>query len=286
MALIVPAIILNLQYNRRVTLIWFILGLGAGGLLNSLADNLPPDSLGGRYALRPPHCGYCGRSHRPRDWLALANRLTRRGRCEHCSAPRSPRHWIVEVVTGLSWAWAWQWAGGMVGRALPAMLILSVFILIIVIDVEHRLILWNVIWPSALLILVLNGLSPERGWEKTLQGGLAGYGIVWGVYKLAEGYAWLVGRLRGEPLTEVAFGGGDVNLAGVLGLTVGWTGIVLSLIITVFAGGLFSAIFMIVQTLRRKYNPHTPLPYAPFLIFGAIIIYFFGAHIKTWAAGR
>lgn len=280
---IVPAIILNLQYNRRVTFIWFILGLGVGGLLNSLADNLPPDALGGRYALRRPHCRYCGRAHRRADWLAIIHQVHRQGRCEHCAAPRPPRHWLVEIVTGLSWAWAWHWAGGVWARALPAMLILAIFILIVVIDIEHRLILWNVVWPSALLILLLNGLSPERGWEKTLVGGLAGYGMVWGVYKLAEGYAWLAGRVRGEPLTEVAFGGGDVNLAGVLGLAVGWTGIVLSLMITVFAGGLFSAGFMLVQTLRRRYDPHTPIPYAPFLILGAVIIYFFGANIKAWA---
>lgn len=257
-----------------------------GLVLNSLADNLPPDELGGRHAPRAPHCRYCGQRHAPLYWLALVSAILRRGRCERCAAPRPLRQVSVEVGTAISWVAVWLWANGVWRLALPAMVIVAIFILILVIDVEHRLILWNVIWPSAVLVAVINGLTPERGWEKTLVGGLAGYGIVWGVYKLAEGYAWVAGRLRGEPLSEVAFGGGDVNLAGVLGLTVGWTGILLSLIITVFAGGLFSAGYLLVQTLRRRYDPHTPIPYAPFLLFGAAIIYFFGANLRTWAAGR
>lgn len=267
-------------------IVWFSLGLVAGVALNSLADNLPPDALGGRHAPRAPHCHYCGRPHHPRYWLAVASLVGRQGRCEHCAAPRPLRQAVVEAATALSWMGVWVWSGGVWRLALPALVVVVIFILITVIDVEHRLILWNVIWPAAVIVAVLNGLTPERGWEKTLVGGLAGYGIVWGVYKLAEGYAWLAGRLRGEPLTEVAFGGGDVNLAGVLGLTVGWTGILLSLIITVFAGGLFSAAFLLVQTVRRRYDPHTPIPYAPFLILGATIIYFFGANLKALAAGR
>ncbi len=265
---------------------WMLLGLLAGVALNSLADNLPPDALGGRYAPRAPRCHYCGRPHQRRYWLALASVVGRHGRCEHCAAPRPLRQALVEVGTGLSWAWAWQWAGGAWGLFLPAVVMVSIFILIAVIDIEHRLILWNVIWPSALLVALINGLTPDRGWAKTLLGGLAGYGIVWGVYKFAEGYAWLAGRLRGEPLTEVAFGGGDVNLAGVLGLAVGWTGILLSLMITVLAGGLFSLAYVALQILRRRYNPHTAIPYGPFLILGAVVIYFFGANLKALAAGR
>lgn len=266
--------------------VWFGLGLAAGVALNSLADNLPPDALGGRHGPRAPHCPYCGGPHRPLYWLALVSAVVRHGQCEHCAAPRPLRQFVVELLAGLSWAWAWHWAGGAWEKFFPAAVVLFIFILMTIIDIEHRLILWNVVWPSALLIALINGLTPERGWEKTLAGGLAGYGIVWGIYKLADGYAWLVGRLRGEPLAEAAFGGGDVNLAGVLGLAVGWTGILVALMIAVFAGGVFSAGYLLTQTLRRRYDPHTPIPYAPFLILGAVVIYFFGADLKTLAAGR
>jgi prepilin signal peptidase PulO-like enzyme (type II secretory pathway) len=263
-----------------------LIGLGVGVALNILADGLPPDEVGERGALRWPHCRVCGERHAPQYALAVVAALFKRGRCEHCGAARPLRHGVVEVVTALSCAAVWVWAGGEAARFLPAAALTAIFILITVIDIEHRLILWSVILPASALALLFGIFDPARGWMKTVLGGLAGYGLTWLVFMLAQGYMWFVGQMRGEPLTEVAFGGGDVNLAGLIGLAVGWTGVVVALVIAVFSGGLFSLSYLMVQSLRRRYNPHTPIPYGPFLVFGALVVYFFGAHLKTWGAGH
>ena len=92
-----------------------------------------------------------------------------------------------------------------------------VFILIVVVDVEHRLILWSVVWPASIALALLGAVTPGHGVVKTLLGGLAGYGITLGIFLLAELFARLLQRLRGQSLDEVAFGGGDVNLAGLIG---------------------------------------------------------------------
>lgn len=265
----------------------FFAGLIVGCLLNSLADSLPPDELGVRHRPGLPRCRYCATTHRPPYWLAVAGFLFQSGRCEHCHGPRRLRAAWVEVGTGLALIYLWQWAGGDWAKFLAAALIVAIFILIAVIDLEHRLILWSVIWPSAALVALVGILTPGRGPVKTLVGGAVGYGLVLGVFVLAQVFSIVITRVRGQPLEEVAFGGGDVNLALVIGLAVGWSGIVFALLIAIFAAGTFSLGYLAVQLLRGRYNVFTPIPYGPFLIFGALTIYLYGQElVSLWYPGR
>lgn len=281
-------------------------GLLFGAVLNSLADSLPPDADDVRHAPRRPRCFHCGRPHRTRYRLAVAGLLLRRGRCEHCGAPRRWRPVLVELVASLSTAYLWVWAGAAGGplpdlaaRYLAALVLVLSLILVTVIDVEHRLILWVVVWPTALAILAFAALRSlarlvmpglEMGGNdlvKSLLGGLAGYGVTLAIFLLAEVYMRVVRVVRGQPLEEVAFGGGDVNLAGLVGLAVGWPGVILSLTIAIVAGGLFSLVFILVQLARRRYTPHSAFPYGPFLVLGALVIYLFGKSLAAiFVAGR
>jgi leader peptidase (prepilin peptidase)/N-methyltransferase len=196
------------------------------------------------------------------------------------------------VAAGLSLVYLWWWAtlGAVgptdaLGRFLAAAVIVTVFLLIAVIDVEHRLILRVVVVPAAAVVAFLGLLAPGRGAAKTLLGGLAGYAIVFGIYLLAQLYMALIARLRGRPLEEVAFGGGDVNLAAVVGFAVGWPGVLLALLIAIVAGGLYSLGLILFQIVRGRYSPHGVIPYGPFLILGALAIYLHGRDIAAWWLG-
>jgi len=147
------------------------------------------------------------------------------------------------------------------------------FLLVIVIDYEHRLILFVVTVPAAIVIAVVGSLAPSRGPEKTLLGGLVGFLAVYGLYLMGGLFARLVQRIKKQPLEEVAFGFGDVALAGVIGLAVGNPGIILALLLGVLAGGIFSLGFLLVMVLRRRYEAFMPIPYSPFLILGGMIVY-------------
>lgn len=182
-------------------------------------------------------------------------------------------------------AYLWRWASEDWARFLAAGVIVAIFVLITVIDIEHRLILWRIVWVSALILLVLGVISPERGWQKTLLGGAVGYGLVFGMYLMAELYSLASARLRGQPLEEIAFGGGDVNLAGLIGLAVGWSGVLFALFIGVAAAGAFSLGAVAVQLARRRYDPHMPFPYGPFLVLGALVMYLHGAQLVRWWFG-
>lgn len=252
-----------------------LIGLAVGVGLNVLADDLPPDENGDRGAIKPPHCSVCGHWFAPAHWLAMWHFL-HGGRCSHCSARRRWRSWIVELFTAGTFASLWFWAQADVGRFYAAATISTIFLLITIIDIEHRLILWRVVWVSAIILLIIGVVSPERGWQKTLLGAVVGYSLVFGLFLLGQGYMWLVARLQGKPLDEIAFGGGDVNLAGLIGLAVGWSGVLIALFAGIVAGGVFSLGYIAVQVVRGKYNPHTAIPYGPFLVLGAMVVYLFG----------
>jgi leader peptidase (prepilin peptidase)/N-methyltransferase len=101
------------------------------------------------------------------------------------------------------------------------------------------------------------------------------------LYKFGD----LVARYRARKLVaagqaddeEEALGGGDVYLAGILGLMMGWP-VVLALIYGALLGGLVSLIFIVALLIRRRYSGGvlmTFIPYGPFLIIGAFYVLFF-----------
>jgi prepilin signal peptidase PulO-like enzyme (type II secretory pathway) len=161
----------------------------------------------------------------------------------------------------------------------PGLIIGFVLLLILVIDVEHRLILHVVTGPSAIIIALVNILWADKGVSKVLFGGMVGFAAVLILYMFGAGFAMLVARMRGDPLDEVAFGFGDVTLSGVIGLSVGYPGIILALFAGVMAGGAFSLVYMIGMKLRGRYDAFEAIPYGPFLIIGAALVYYGGREL-------
>ena len=255
-----------------------LLGIFVGAVLNALADDLP-----NRATPRQPHCPACGQTHHLLQWVAIIAFLSRRGRCAHCGAPLPMRRLLVEVASALLLVFVFQKFGVTLKFGLLAVLLESL-LLITVIDLEHRLILYVTIFPTAgvALLYALFGGEQELlpALTKSLLGGLTGFGIFYLLYLFSFGLARLVERLRGEALTEVPFGGGDVNLAGVVGLAVGWPGILLTIMLTVVSGGLVAGLYLLFKRLRGEYVPFTPIPYGPFIVFGAFMLLVFSAEIK------
>ena len=275
-------------YNSGVILLIAPLGWLVGVLLNLLADDLPSRTANAADRLsRPfrfPTCEYCGTRHSVWLWSGLLAFLVRGGRCEHCSAPQRLRAPLAELGLALGFAYLWT-RDPSPARFFPSILVLFLFLLIAVIDIEHRLILYIVSIPSAALMLLIGALFTDHGLARTLAGGAAGFGLMAGTYLLGIGFAWLVARLRGQRLDEVAFGWGDVMLGGVVGLLTGWPGVLLAVLIAVLAGGLIGGVIVLVQLVRRRYRVFTAMPYGPFLVSGGLVIFLWGKDLADWYLG-
>ena len=219
-----------------------------------------------------PSCSSCGGPRPWRAWSGVLAALTLSSRCPYCDAAQSPRRPIVEIV-----ATAWSVVLSLIVPApelyWPSFLLSTIMLLVIVIDLEHRLILHVVTGPAAVVMALLGSLDASRGPVKTLLGGAVGFLLVLGLFLLGGLFARLILRIRGQTLEEVAFGFGDVTLAGVIGLAVGFPGIVVALTLGVLAGGVFSLGYLLVMIARGRYVAFTPIPYSPFLVLGALAVF-------------
>lgn len=232
-------------------------GLLTGGLINWLADVLPQRTR----RWHRPACAYCGQSYDAWRWLAVVGYLSGHNRCAHCAAPLPTRSVLVEL--GL--AVFFPFLGGRYGltRQLAVTLFyVALFVLIAVIDLEHRLVLNVVILPSLLLALLLSLWYPGLGFRQAVLGGATG---LIAFYLIA--LAW-----------PGAMGAGDVTLATFVGLVTGFPLVILALLITIFVGGITSLLLVIIRVKSLK----SYVPYGPFLVIGGLVTLIWGPEIVRW----
>lgn len=157
--------------------------------------------------------------------------------------------------------------------------VITYFALVTTTDVEHRIVMHPV---SILGALVLGAIGISRhGLTSTLLGGAVGFGTMLALYFIGDWLGRLQARKRGEKWKDTALGFGDVNLAGVIGLLMGWPGVISALVVGVFAAGIFGSAYLLWMMLRGKYSAFASIPYAPFLCFGAVFMFTVGLYAST-----
>lgn len=154
--------------------------------------------------------------------------------------------------------------------------ILIYFGLVAVIDIEHRVVLHPVSIVGAVALGAIGLL--RHGFVPTVLGAMAGFGSMLAFYYLGEWLGRLMARGRGEQWQETALGFGDVNLGGVIGLLMGWPGVVAALTVGIVAAGVYSAIFIVITMLTGRFRVFASIPYAPFLCFGAVATVLLGIY--------
>jgi len=161
-----------------------------------------------------------------------------------------------------------------IGFPLGALLLLY-FGVVLVIDLEHRLILHPTSLFGALLGLVVGYL--RQGLPSTLIGGAVGFGIVFLFYLLGALFTKIrARRLQAAGLEaddEEAFGAGDVILATVLGFMLGWPLIWFGILFGVLLGGLIGGLVMLILFLSGKFKAWMVfIPFGPFFVASAFLI--------------
>ena len=258
---------------NAILMIPLLLGWVAGLLVNYLSDVLPVTR---RFS--QPACPNCRAPYR---WIEY---LTFRA-CSSCGRKRSLRTWLVLILGVASYLYFWLSPPKALGFALAAILLVY-FGLITVIDLEHRLILHPTSLVGAVLGLGIGTFVQNKihqGWIQglgySILGGIVGFGILLILYQFGA----LVTRMRARRMRtagqttddEEALGGGDVYLAGVLGLLLGWPFILNGILLAVLIGGAVSILFLIALLVRRRYSSEalmTFIPYGPYFVLSAFIL--------------
>lgn len=262
--------------------LYALLGLLVGAAINLLADQLPR----WRRLYRTPFCPYCDQPRPPWAWVSTLAYLRFKPECEQCSAPISWRHLVVEVGTAVLFGFLWSryGAGEEMVYLLPYTVYSAIFCLVLVIDLEHKLILNVVLYPAWGLALLGSLLHPTPYFYRlALLGGAVGFGILFLIYLAGEVFVKVVSRMRGKPIHAVAFGFGDVRLGLFIGLILGFPEVLTAIFVAVLLGGLAGVLYWFVRALiLRRYSLFTAIPYGPFLIIGAMVMMFFGAPFTPW----
>jgi leader peptidase (prepilin peptidase)/N-methyltransferase len=237
------------------------LGLIAGFLVNYLSDVLPTLRKLGR-----PVCIKCGTAFQWKDYLAINT-------CSSCGLVRSWRTYIT-LGAGVLFSLAlWLSPPVRMGYWL-SLLVLIFFGLVVVIDIEHRLILHMVSIAGALLGIVIG--TVRYNLVTALLGGLVGLAIMLIFYGFGILFSRYRARKFGHDDGEEALGFGDVTLSMVLGLMLGWPLILYGLMFGILIGGLVSLVLVLFLIVSRRYETMTVFTsYGPYLVLGASILLFF-----------
>ena len=262
---------MNIVLLIPVALAWL------GGLLvNYLSDTLPRTR---RFS--PPVCHNCESRIAWLDYLTLR-------RCQNCGIVRSLRTWLTQFILIASFLYVWLNPPKSLGLPL-GLIVLLYFAVITVIDLEHRLILFPTSVFGALLGLFSGTFLYYSGFQKpllsaigiSLLGGLIGFAVMFALYQVGT----IVARYRAKKMAtdglvddeEEALGGGDVYLAGVLGLMLGSRFIMYGLVVGILIGGVVSLALLLALIVQKRYTNNslmTFIPYGPYLIAGAAYMLF------------
>ena len=237
-----------------------VAGLLVGSFLNVVIWRVPR----GESIVHPSsHCPGCGRPVRPKDNVPVVSWMMLRGRCRDCGEPISVRYPLVELGTAL----VFVVLGLRIGLAsdLPAYLYLgAIGVALAMIDVDVKRLPNMIVLPSYIVAttLLLGAATVSGEWSNLLRALLGMTSLYVFYFLLALAY-------------PAGMGFGDVKLAGVLGLYLGWLGwaeLIAGGFLGFLFGGLVGGALMVAQRAGRK----SQIPFGPFMLTGALAAILWG----------
>ncbi len=253
-----------------------MIGLFCGSLVNVIAGGL----------IREPrsfvisNCRECNGNWPLYLMAPILGFILSRGRCRLCRSKIKAHILIVELFTGLLFAYLVCRYG--LSWELSISIVYSLLLLILIVtDIEKMLLPNAVIYPGFVMVLILSMAVM-----------LLHFRPPWS-FLLPEGLAWLnnyllnviVGGLTGFILllmvVIVSRGGmalGDVKLAGLIGLMVGFPMVLVALFVAVILGGLTAIVLLIARRKGKK----DPIPFGPFLCLGGMVAMLWGKTLLAW----
>lgn len=233
-----------------------VLGLMVGSFLNVVIYRVPR-----KLSIVSPRsaCPTCAASIRNFDNIPVLSWLLLKGRCRNCQASISPRYPLVESACSALFA-------GVAARVgthwyLPAILIFMASLLALAaIDLEHMVLPKKVIYPSfaGMIIILVGAAGIDHEWHRLVVAGICAV-------------SWFLLFFLLNLISPRALGFGDVRLAPMLGLGLGWFGI-RYVILGFFLANLVGALIGITLIVMKKLKRNQPVPYGVFLAIGAVTV--------------
>ncbi|TVQ79055.1 MAG: prepilin peptidase [Bradymonadales bacterium] len=253
----------------------FVFGAVIGSFLNVVIYRLPR----GKSIVRPSsRCSFC-RSPIPAFLnLPIFGYFLARGRCLKCGHSFSMRYAAIELLTATIFLAVWINYGWsqvfVVFSILSCLLICASFI-----DLDLKMIPDEINLGGSFLFVFLAlfvsegfGLQAGGSWIDSPWLGVAVANPFWvSLFGAVFGYSflWVVSRSFYWITGDEGLGLGDAKLMALVGSVLGVQGVVLSVVIGAASGALIG--LGILASLPKGKRRRFPIPFGPFLCFGAFV---------------
>ncbi len=237
-------------------------GLLVGSFLNVVAWRLP---RGGSLVAPGSHCPRCEAPVRPRDNVPVLSWLLLGGRCRDCRAAIPWRYPLVEAATALLAAGVALSADG-TRELLLGLTLVALLVPIALIDLDHRIVPNKLTGPGAVAALAIGLATAPGEVPEQLAAGAAAGGFL----------------LLAALASPGGMGMGDVKLAGMLGLFLGWE-VAVAMLVALLAGAVAGAVVVARRGVAE--GRKTAIPFGPFLALGGVVALYAGTALGDWWLG-
>lgn len=238
----------------------FFTGAAVGSFLNVCICRMP---AGGSVVYPPSHCPACGKNLKVLDLFPVLSYVFLKGRCRYCGCKISPQYPVVELATGLLFVSAVAKYGVSLAT-LRVLLLFSVIIPATVIDLKYKIIPDKLNLTGFILGVPLIFESKEVFFSSAA-GLFAGGGLLFLIAVASRG----------------GMGGGDIKMAAVMGLLLGWKQLLVALFLAFAVGSIVGVTMLLFKVVRLKES----IPFGPYLALGAVVSTLVGDRIIKWYAG-
>jgi|WetSurMetagenome_2_1015567.scaffolds.fasta_scaffold40149_3 leader peptidase (prepilin peptidase) / N-methyltransferase len=251
----------------------FIFGLIIGSFLNCVIWRLYKEES---FVSGKSYCPHCRHALGFYDLFPLFSYLFLKGKCRYCGKRISVQYPLVELITALLFVLIYFHFGPVNAlfsfnffQVIFWWIMASFLVVIFVFDFKYYIIPDETIYPAIIISML---------WIMYLFsfGAIDRAGVVYFIASAlgASFFFFLIWFFsRG-----MAMGFGDVKLAILMGLLLGYPNIIVGL----FLGFLFGAIIGSILILFKKKGFKSEIPFGPFLLVGLFIALFWGEKIISW----
>ncbi len=232
----------------------FVLGCVLGSFYYCLGTRLANNQS----LIKPKsHCTYCNHTLKWYELIPIFSYLFLKGKCHKCHHKLSKEYIIYEIFTGILFLLCY-WKFGFSYELFVSLILVSLLVLIFITDFKYMIILDSPLIVSIICLFVLRVIY--FGINNALTNLL--HGLIAFTIMLGVGY---LGKLI---FKKEALGGGDIKFAFVLGMILGFRYSLMAMIFSTF----LALPYAIGCMFLKKDNE---VPFGPFLVSSAVIIYFF-----------
>ncbi len=267
--------------------VFISLGLKIGSFLNVCIVRIPRQQ-----SIVSPRssCTHCGQAVKPYDNIPLISFLLLRGKCRSCKGTISWQYPVVEALTTAIY-WGTFVSYGLQWKTAVLLVFFSALIVLVFIDLNHRLLPDVITLPGIALGIVLSllvGIEDEAGTALVQLAGLTDSSGRWGWLAgsllgavVCGGFLWLVGAVYFRLKKVEGLGGGDLKLMGMVGA---FLGVKLGLL-TIMLGSLLGVLIGLGYIKMTGKDYRYPLPFGSFLGMAAIGVALWGQQLVSWYLG-